>query len=90
MTTQQYTVRKLINGAILIPAVFIALLATAYFEWPIWTTVLFAIGLTAIFVILVNRWQALDRPISKNAYTVWNVVIILTFVIIYYTIRSSM
>ncbi|OZS77912.1 hypothetical protein CF394_09155 [Tetzosporium hominis] len=90
MNPTTWTIRKLVNGAILIPAVFIALLVSATLELSGWITVLIAIALTAVLFVIVNRWKALDRPISKTTYTIWNVVIILSFVIIYYTIRTSM
>lgn len=90
MRENQYTLRKLINGAILIPAVFLSLLLSAYFDLSVIVTIGLAIGLTATFVVIVNKWPVLDRPISKTAYTVWNVLIIFTFVIVYYSVRSSM
>lgn len=90
MYNPEYTIRKLINGAILIPAVLIAILAAAYFDLNAVVTIVIAVALTAGFVLLIRNWSLLDRTISKNTYTIWNIVIIAGFVIAYYTLRTNM
>lgn len=90
MDKEQYTLRKLINGALLIPSVLLAVLASAFFDLNVLVTVLIAILLTAGLVLLIKNWSMLDRPISKNVYTIWNVVIIVFFVIAYYSLRNAM
>lgn len=90
MYNPEYTIRKLINGAILIPAVLIAILASAYFDLNAVVTIVIAVALTAGFVLLIRNWSLLDRTISKNTYTIWNIVIIAGFVIAYYTLRTNM
>lgn len=90
MYNPEYTIRKLINGAILIPAVLIAILAAAYFDLNAVVTIVIAVALTAGFVLLIRKWTLLDRTISKNTYTIWNIVIIAGFVIAYYTLRTNM
>lgn len=90
MNEQTYTIRKLMNGAILIPAVLVAVLAAAVFELTPVVTVILAIALTASLVFIIRKWTFLDRPISKNVYTMWNIAIIAVFVIAYYSLRSTM
>lgn len=90
MNEQTYTIRKLMNGAILIPAVLLAILVTAIFDLGAIVAVVIAIVTTAILVLLIRKWTFLDRPISRNAYTVWNIAIIGVFVVAYYSLRSTM
>jgi hypothetical protein len=90
MNEQTYTIRKLMNGAILIPAVLFAILVTAVFDLGAIVAVVMAIGITALLVLAIRKWTFLDRPISKNAYTAWNIVIIALFVVAYYSLRSTM
>lgn len=90
MNEQTYTIRKVMNGAILIPAVLLAILAAAVFNLGPVVTVIIAILLTTSLVLVIRKWTFLDRPISRNAYTMWNVAIIALFVVAYYSIRSTM